>query len=55
MSKRLADIEAEALRELQEEDKALLIAQAKERIRARRGRSLWARLFPYRIKLERIN
>lgn len=49
----LQDIEREAREEVAEERHREAVEAAKARIRARRGRSFWSRLFPFRIKIER--
>lgn len=47
------EIEAEALRELREENFRKAVEEAKGRIRERQGRSLLQRLFPFTITIQR--
>jgi hypothetical protein len=48
------EIEKQAASELAAEDRRIAVEAAKVRIRERRARSLWRRLFPYRIIVERV-
>lgn len=50
-----AEIEAEALREIAAEEHKNAVAAAKARILERRARPWWRVLFPFRIKIERID
>lgn len=47
------EIERRARLELATEDYRAEIEAAKARLRERRGRSLWARLFPFRLRIQR--
>lgn len=43
----------QAATEVEQEEFELLKEREKERIRARKNRSIWRRLFPWRIRFER--
>lgn len=44
----------QAQKELEQEEYEIVKAREKERLRRIRGRSIWVRLFPWRIRIERI-
>jgi len=46
---------ARAKQEVEAENLRAAVEREKARIRSRAGRSWWQRLFPYRLKFERIN
>ena len=54
MSNEWHSIEQQAIRELNEEERRKAIDAAKERLRKQRPKPWWVRLFPFRIKIERI-
>ena len=47
------DIFAEAEREIMQERRRAAVNKAKERLIAKAARPWWARIFPWRIKIER--
>lgn len=47
------EIEQRALHEIAEEDKREAVDRAKERIRKRKSRSLWQKIFPWTISIKR--
>ena len=49
------DLVAEAVAEIEAEDRRTAIDAAKAAIRERQGRSLWRRLFPFKISIERLD
>ena len=50
----MKDIEKQAREEIAHEDHQQAVAAAKLRIREEMGRPWWRKLFPYRIKLEKL-
>lgn len=52
---KIEDLIAQANAEIAAEDHRKAVDAAKSKIRARRSRSLWARLFPFKITLVRID
>lgn len=51
----LDEIVASAVAEIEAEDRRAAIDEAKARIRERQGRSLWRRLFPFKITITRVD